>query len=103
MPLSRITFTDRDREIYEAHSAVECDGAASTRQIAERLGLPVADVARRLVGMQRRGLVAKIDCWLWDDTSDWILTWNGCEAAAAAVPEHVKLTRWLDATEHEHA
>ena len=96
-------FTGRDREIYAAHSLVECDGLASTRQIAEKMDLRVAAVAARLSGMARRGLVVREGEQMWDDTADWMLTWHGCKAAEEAVPEHIKLARWLDATEHEYA
>jgi hypothetical protein len=77
-----VTFTTPDREIYAAHSAVECEGVASTRQIADHLGLPAVLVAPRLVAMQRRGLVAKSAERSWDDTADWTLTRAGCAAAA---------------------
>lgn len=92
-----VRFTERDRAVYDAHSAAECDGEASTRQIAELLRLPVSTVARRLVNMQRRGLVVRTDHGMWDDTADWTLTWDGCRAAEAAVSEGTKMARALDA------
>lgn len=96
-------FTDKDRAIYEAHSLVECDGLASTRQIAERIGLPIATVARRLTNMAQRGLVVREGERMWDETSDWLLTWHGCVEAEAAVPEHIKFAAALDAAEHYYS
>lgn len=87
-------LTDRDREVYEAHSAVEADGMASTRQIAEALGLPVAQIARRLVGMARRGMVAKADDHYWDGTADWMLSWSWLPGERD-VPDHIKFDDWL--------
>jgi hypothetical protein len=96
-------FTERDRQIYDAHSAIECDGLASTRQIAEYISEPVATVARRLVGMTRRGLCEKAGEHYVDGTADWLLTYQGCTAAEAAVPEGIRLARWLDAEEARDA
>jgi hypothetical protein len=69
-------------EVFEAHSIEECDGKASTRQIAKALDEPVKAMAARLRGMQLRGLCLSHWC-SWDDTVDWTLTGIGVEEAEA--------------------
>ena len=78
-----VELTDRDYALLVAFERVQCDGQASTREIAEQLNLPAGTVARRLVNMARRDLVLKVGEHLCDDTTDWGMTGTAYDAANA--------------------
>lgn len=77
---SGIVADEYDLAVYEAHSLAEAGGLASTKQIADVMGMTPSGIVRRLNGMARRGLLRKYYSPAPDGSADWWLTVDGITA-----------------------